>query len=1291
MGDEGGGGEKKNDDCVKVAIRCRPLSSKETGNGEASIVQMQESTGGEEAGSITLTDPEGKEKPVQFAFDIVFDTATEQVLVYETVGKPAIESTLNGYNGTIFAYGQTGSGKSWCMTGGAGDLRGIIPRVNEKLFDRIQHEKESISTRQFLVMCSFFEIYNEIIFDLLNPVQDRSKLGAGLQVKEHPVLGIYVKDLQEIVVTDAEKLGNLMASGTKNRAVSSTMMNATSSRSHSIFTIKVHQKDDEDKSKNVFAKLNLVDLAGSERQKGTGASGQTLKEGANINKSLSALGNVINALVENANGKKVFVPYRNSKLTRVLQESLGGNSLCTMLATLSPAACNFEETLSTLRYANRAKAIKVSATKNEEASQISRLNVEIEELKKKLAAGGTGGDAGGGLMAEEERREIKGKYAAQLQEMEMMISSTWEEKQKVSAKHEEELKKAQEKYKLQVKRIEEESRKRFRLLQEQNDIELTIRGLLDTLQCLPTKADGSFSHQKTTLCSGELPRQWLKMASAISEAADSVKQQHTMALMFQGAFSEDLKMWIEGAEAGDTTMARTGVRLASKKSETLRKECEKIVTLEREGQSQAQAFSASIVEARSQWSKIQETFLKEWRESEGDQEDKDKQAQDKADEKADEEEGKDGERELPTLISRALEDIGRILQLGEQQVQARCAGFASTAVMKMVTPAELVLRGAPLLTGATIEPTDDALLKSLVGDTAGQEAPAPKEEEARPKEERPLHEWSVADVDSSVEGTEKVLSTLIELQGLNKKRTPVELLSRPPPKFVHDVAVLVRQVTGFLGAMAENWPDDRQEKIDLLQYISDNVAAALGIDSVDFDPADVLKGKEVEKTLRLLQLLAVAAASEKHGQADGAGGSGGGNKSAAGKGEGLTPAAEMPRVLDTIGRYLAQGAQRYDAERDLEQKNGRASPTKELENSLQDLKERLQEESRVREKVGQRLAEFQKQLKGSQQILGEKKDQLEDARQLAGEKDGQKQELRNKLEQLRAGLLQRAQQMTGNAEVSGLSKELQEVAELQNKASQAKEALAAEVKKLVQQRAEADMERETFELEVKRMKLRMAEGLDGSKNIHQTEELLSLQAEKQKLDVRLATLEEKLRTAAEADDFERQKENRIIEEAKLQTAKNDDKQDELQVIIEERDALREGMDQLWQEKARNEEDLDNLSQGYTNLSDRLVEKADEFRELEEKLQEYENLESMLKANYEKNRQSPVMVPPEPPPECAPPPATATQATPPLAPSDAAAAPAAPQPDTGNGGGDDAGSSHYSDDDFEEYADDFSPE
>merc|ERR1740138_344448 len=284
------------------------------------------------------------------------------------------------------------------------DLRGIIPRINEELFRRVA-EEQSGTTRKFLVMCSYFEIYNEIIFDLLNPESDRSKLGGGLQIKEHPVMGIYVKDLTEIVAEDAKKLEDMLEQGNKSRAVSSTLMNSTSSRSHSIFTIKIHQKDEEDKSRNVFAKLNLVDLAGSERQKGTGATGQTLKEGANINKSLSALGNVINALVECANGKKVFIPYRNSKLTRVLQESLGGNSLCTMLATLSPAACNFEETMSTLRYANRAKAIKVSATKNEEASQISRLKAEVEELKKKLSAGEGAGDGPGRGLTESEREQ----------------------------------------------------------------------------------------------------------------------------------------------------------------------------------------------------------------------------------------------------------------------------------------------------------------------------------------------------------------------------------------------------------------------------------------------------------------------------------------------------------------------------------------------------------------------------------------------------------------------------------------------------------------------------------------------------------------------------------------------------------------------------------------------------------------------------------------------------------------------------------------------------------------------
>lgn len=196
--------------------------------------------------------------------------------------------------------------------------------------------------------------------DLLDNSDRKKRSKSGLEIKEHPVLGVYVKGLQEIVVDSPAKIQGTLDQGMRHRTVASTQMNSESSRSHSIFTIKIHQKDSEDESRNLFAKVNLVDLAGSERVKSTGATGATLKEGANINKSLSALGNVINALVEQAKGKKgAFVPYRNSKLTRVLQESLGGNSVTVMIAALSPALVNFEETLSTLKYANRAKDIKV--------------------------------------------------------------------------------------------------------------------------------------------------------------------------------------------------------------------------------------------------------------------------------------------------------------------------------------------------------------------------------------------------------------------------------------------------------------------------------------------------------------------------------------------------------------------------------------------------------------------------------------------------------------------------------------------------------------------------------------------------------------------------------------------------------------------------------------------------------------------------------------------------------------------------------------------------------------------
>jgi kinesin family protein 1/kinesin family protein 3/17 len=339
---------------VRVAVRCRPFNSKEKANGETSCVKIY-------SDQVVLVNPANSSEEHSFAFDMVIDENSTQESVWVNVGVPILNKAFSGYNGTIFAYGQTGSGKTWSMQGAEGnDLEGIIPRMSSQLFERVEAELKKRQTVQFLITVSYFEIYNEVIFDLLDSSDRKKRSGkGGLEIKEHPVLGVYVKGLQEVVVDSAAKLQSFIDQGMRNRTVASTQMNADSSRSHSVFIINLHQKDVEDESKNVFAKVNLVDLAGSERVKSTGATGSILKEGANINKSLSALGNVINALVEVSKGKGGFIPYRNSKLTRVLQESLGGNSVTAMLAALSPAACNFEETLSTLKYANRAKAIKV--------------------------------------------------------------------------------------------------------------------------------------------------------------------------------------------------------------------------------------------------------------------------------------------------------------------------------------------------------------------------------------------------------------------------------------------------------------------------------------------------------------------------------------------------------------------------------------------------------------------------------------------------------------------------------------------------------------------------------------------------------------------------------------------------------------------------------------------------------------------------------------------------------------------------------------------------------------------
>ncbi|TRY81286.1 hypothetical protein DNTS_012122 [Danionella cerebrum] len=381
------------------------------------------------------------EPPKTFTFDTVFGPDSKQLDVYNLTARPIIDSVLEGYNGTIFAYGQTGTGKTFTMEGvrAVPELRGIIPNSFAHVFGHIA--KAGDDTR-FLVRVSYLEIYNEEVRDLLGKDQMQR-----LEVKERPDVGVYIKDLSGYVVNNADDMDRIMTLGHKNRSVGATNMNEHSSRSHAIFTITIEcSEKGVDGNQHVrMGKLHLVDLAGSERQGKTGATGQRLKEATKINLSLSTLGNVISALVD---GKSTHVPYRNSKLTRLLQDSLGGNSKTMMCANIGPADYNYDETISTLRYANRAKNIKNKARINEDPKDalLRQFQKEIEELKKKLEEGEeiSGSDASGSDYMDdgeeesgdggERRRKRRGRKKVSPDKMVEMQAKIEEERKALEAK-----------------------------------------------------------------------------------------------------------------------------------------------------------------------------------------------------------------------------------------------------------------------------------------------------------------------------------------------------------------------------------------------------------------------------------------------------------------------------------------------------------------------------------------------------------------------------------------------------------------------------------------------------------------------------------------------------------------------------------------------------------------------------------------------------------------------------------------------------------------------------------------
>ncbi|CCD64622.2 Kinesin-like protein unc-104 [Caenorhabditis elegans] len=370
---------------VKVAVRVRPFNQREISNTSKCVLQVNGNT-------TTINGHSINKENFSFNFDHSYWSFARndphfitQKQVYEELGVEMLEHAFEGYNVCIFAYGQTGSGKSYTMMGKANDPdeMGIIPRLCNDLFARIDNNNDK--DVQYSVEVSYMEIYCERVKDLLNP-----NSGGNLRVREHPLLGPYVDDLTKMAVCSYHDICNLMDEGNKARTVAATNMNSTSSRSHAVFTIVLTQKRhcaDSNLDTEKHSKISLVDLAGSERANSTGAEGQRLKEGANINKSLTTLGLVISKLAEESTKKKKsnkgVIPYRDSVLTWLLRENLGGNSKTAMLAALSPADINFDETLSTLRYADRAKQIVCQAVVNEDpnAKLIRELNEEVIKLR----------------------------------------------------------------------------------------------------------------------------------------------------------------------------------------------------------------------------------------------------------------------------------------------------------------------------------------------------------------------------------------------------------------------------------------------------------------------------------------------------------------------------------------------------------------------------------------------------------------------------------------------------------------------------------------------------------------------------------------------------------------------------------------------------------------------------------------------------------------------------------------------------------------------------------------------
>jgi len=365
---------------IRVAVRCRPFNAREKAEGSELAL-------GCSGNSVTIPGL-GRGEAKTFSYDHVFSDDATQEQVYKAIGEQIIANAQNAYNGCIFAYGQTGAGKSHSVVGdlSSENDKGILPRACQELFELLNARQENEENFQATVLASYLEIYNEKIFDLLSGGREH---GLELQIRLHPQLGAIVVNLTECPMQSFGEAMELFDYGAKLRATCATQMNATSSRSHAVFTIQVRMvgQQSADEGGGMLerqARMHFVDLAGSERAKKTGATGSSLKEGIGINQSLTTLGRVISDLTKA--GAKGLPPFRDSKLTLLLRDALMGNSRTELLACVSPSKFNIEETISTLEFASRCKLVKTSAKKNEQSrgDLIAKLTAEKETIQARL-------------------------------------------------------------------------------------------------------------------------------------------------------------------------------------------------------------------------------------------------------------------------------------------------------------------------------------------------------------------------------------------------------------------------------------------------------------------------------------------------------------------------------------------------------------------------------------------------------------------------------------------------------------------------------------------------------------------------------------------------------------------------------------------------------------------------------------------------------------------------------------------------------------------------------------------